>query len=392
MRHGLVCAAVGIGITAAVCLPASLPASAQQLAAIAFVKTELRPTKNTKAIQGAGAVAAHARVGGNNAADGAILIPDAGGAPFSDRTTVAGTTKKSLLAGAGGPLNDIGNGLRVVYPGVSTNSFDAARDFILYRVVEDRDKVALAKANGNMFNTTTGVGKVVAAKNKTLAFARAEQLINLAPPGKVNTTGTAIAELDEFAMPLEGKLREKAFAVAVVHDPIEFGLEDSSESGIVDLLIDREFHLDAPYPDTFASAAFEIAGGEGTGTSDENMILSFHIAVDHSDADIDNVTFELGDHNPLIVPDPTIFEDDLRALFAFDDTTHSLHFKLGAGGADPDGVPLFQFVLPPGSIGETVRFDYSGIVGSSVPEPSGWIALSSLAVSCLLVRRKCANA
>jgi len=112
--------------------------------------------------------------------------------------------------------------------------------------------------------------------------------------------------------------------------------------------------------------------------------------VEYGDSDIEDVTISLGDHNTSIIPDPAAFEDAIRGLFILDASAHSLKVKPGAGGSDPDGIPLYQFVLPPNTDSETIRFDYNGLVGvTAVPESSTWAMLASLtAVSGWVVARR----
>jgi hypothetical protein len=259
----------------------------------------------------------------------------------------------------------IGQGLKSAYPGLTLNSTDLGRQ-IDYRVLQVTDKVAAAK---NAPNNTFILGNSILAElpNQSYAFSAASQLITAAANGKVDVTGKATASVQR---PTPGA-KDLGYAVAIVHDPVQYTLIDSASSGEIDLFLPQDFTLQASEENSFAAALFEIGLNTTDDPDQEKLLFSFAVSINSATTSLATSVNVLS-FDPNILPNPRDFEESLRNSFTFDSSAHLLTVRKDIGD-----ILLDQIVMPPGSTPVTVRFDYVGLAGvTPVPEPSSLTLLA----------------
>jgi hypothetical protein len=340
-------------------------ASAGMIIANAEATGRMVTPSNVMGIKGPGAIAMFAQVGGDVKGMGAVVKPVNGGRTFSDSDTIGppGAMVKSIKDSM--VVFRIGQGLKSAYPGLTLNSTDLGRQ-IDYRVLQAPDKVAAAK---NAPNNTFILGNSILAElpNQSYAFSGASQQITAAANGKVDVTGKATASVQR---PTPGA-KDLGYAVAIVHDPVQYTLIDSTSSGEIDLFLPQDFTLQASEENSFAAALFEIGLNTTDDPDQEKLLFSFAVSIDSTTTSLANSVNVLS-FDPNVLPNPRDFEESLRNSFTFDSSAHLLTVSQDIGD-----ILLNQIVMPPGSTPVTVRFDYVSLAGvTPVPELSSLTLLA----------------
>jgi hypothetical protein len=225
----------------------------------------------------------------------------------------------------------IGRLLSKAYPNtVGNRPVDelAAAQQIRYRVDGPTDKVAAAKRDPNRTATINATaGPVIAGA--TRASSLAEQTAALVTgTNSVNLIGQTKAAIDYDVNPFDPKLqRERAFAVAVVHDPVTYSLVDSRSTAAINIGLAGSstgpaLFLQVPDRGEFAGSFYEIASDRPS----EGLLLAFSVA-------IDNTTRSLDDPGIVTVSDYNTAA--FRSLFGFNNQDDFVHSFLSNLEFDP---------------------------------------------------------